>query len=126
MTGRQSLARTARRGACVSDSAVSLSLSLSDSVAVCSWSCCNVSMVVGAAWLSQNGSLALVLANHGLQAVRVAVNLGASPPLGSTYLRDVSLSTAVRLLGDGRVETVLPGRRAMVIVVALPNTKHSS
>lgn len=83
-------------------------------------------MVVGAAWLSQNGSLALVLANHGLQAVRVAVNLGASPPLGSTYLRDVSLSTAVRLLGDGRVETVLPGRRAMVIVVALPNTKHSS
>ena len=80
-------------------------------------------MVVGAAWLSQNGSLALVLANHGLQAVRVAANLGASPPPGSTYLRDVSPSTAARLLGDGRVETVLQGRSAMVIAAALPNAK---
>ena len=86
------------------------------------WKCCHVTMVVGAAWLSQNGSLALVLANHGLHAVRVAANLGASPPQGGAYLRDVSLSTGALLFGDGRVETTLQGRSAMVIVVAPPTT----
>jgi hypothetical protein len=101
-------------------------LSLCDWAAVVStdgpprWKCCNVSMVVGHAWLSQNGSLALVLANHGLHAVRVAANLGASPPHGSTYLRDISLSTGSRLFGDGRVETTLQGRSARVTVVTLP------
>jgi hypothetical protein len=84
------------------------------------WKCCNVTTVVGTAWLSQNGSLALVLANHGLHAVRVAANLGASPPRGSAYLRDVSLSTGTLRSGDGRVAIVLQGRSAMVINVALP------
>jgi hypothetical protein len=87
------------------------------------WKCCNVTMVVGHAWLSQNRSLALVLANHGLQAVRVAANLGASPPRGSTYLRNVRLPpTGARLFGDGRVEAMLQGRSAEVIVVALSKT----
>ena len=97
-------------------------------VSVCDWgdafstatpTCCNMSAVLVSAWLSPAGKVALVMVNHQIPTVSVAIEAVLPPmQIKSRELGSGADKPLVSIDGVARVQQTLRGRSAAVLLLS--------